>query len=680
MPDFYGELDLPSVSEIQEKKAPDTLIDLSDPLKLELEDEELIRVINERINASNAFFNDKLFLKDRRAKNKEYYLGAQLNLTQLKTYNARYTDNLIYEAESTIKPIAMSRLPDLIVKPGNETEESKKSADDLTKVVNNDLRKRENRKVLGLAFKHLPIFLTGVLKAVWDPQKGDNGDYRFKTVHPDNIVMDHTAMDNDTEEMDFIAEATEQSIKEILMRFPNKSDDLLSALKFTDADKQNEKKLASKIKIWEVWFTWWDSSKDDSTGEMKWERIEGVVWKYDQLVLGKMRNPYWDWEGKKRQLNEEEMRKLVFGDDEDVAGSDVFYFNHFKDPQKPYFFMGYDQLGEHPVDATSRIEQVLLMQDNVNKRGRQITQMNDRAKGKHVSSVDSGLDKAQIEDMDMADPDEDILVDGDLRAVHTFIPGTPAPAQLHQEQELERNKAFAKMGAHSTTRGEMRTDVATTNQILREADFGKIDDLVEETINPAAEWIANWTMQFIKLFYTKEHMRKILGDDGEVTFTRIDRDLIEDGMEVIVSASGVDKIERKREAFERARLKLTDPLTFFVDTDSNDPIGRSDKLMTFLLSPELYHQKFVLKRDTAEMGQQLNQEPVQAAPEQAQQQQAQPQPVPAGAGGGNPNINQMSIPQLAQLFNQDSRFPGANLVGDSSAGRSASTGFLGRGI
>ena len=626
------------------QRQPDTITVEADPLKIELKDDVLIRVIEKRIEDSKSFYKKELNLYERRKRNRKYLSGNQLP-AGLKNYSARYIDNLIYEGEGTIKPIALSRLPDLIVKPGNDTDESKKIAEDITSVINSDIRKRENRKCLGLSFKHLPVYFQGVLKAVWDPQKGDDGDYRFKVVHPDNIIIDHTATTNNPDDMDFIAEATEISIKEATMRFPKRAEKLLNVLAvdvtngFNKGDENSEAKMASKIKIWEVWFTWWNSVTDKDTGEKKWERIEGVVWKYKNLILAKMRNPYWDWQGKRRlfryelgkkkQLSEDDLRTMIFGED-DTINSEMYYFNHFRDPKKPYYFMGYEQWGEHPMDITSRIEQVVYMQDNVNKRGRQITEMNDRAKGKHVFSTDSGLTKDDVENMDMDNPNEDLIVNGDIRLVHTFIPGTPAPAQLYQEQELERNKVFSKMGVHSTTRGERQPgtqETATGRQIMRESDFGKIDDLVEDTINPAAEWMAKWAMQFIKLFYTKAHMRKLLGKDGEVTFSKISRDSIEDGMEVMVSASGVDKLERKREAFERAKMQLTDPLSFFIDTDASDPLGRTEKLLTFMSSPELYMQKFVKKLDTQGMANELSQQPVGM-------QQGQEQETPQQLQGG----------------------------------------------
>lgn len=618
---FFDEHDTLSKTNIKPRE-PDTVTLEADPLRLDLKEEDLIRVINAKIKAANDFYKNELKLSERRKKNFDYLLGDQIDETRLKYYQAKYVDNVIYEAEGTIKPIALSRLPDLLVKPGNPSDESKRLAEDLTKLVNSDIRRRENRRILSLGFKHLPIYFISCLKAIWDPQLGDNGDYRFKVVHPDNLVVDHTAATNKSEDMEFIAEATEMSVKEVTMKFPKKEKDFLEELKFTEEDKGDEKRMASKVKIWEVWFTWWNSAEDDITGEKKWQRIEGVIWKYKNCVLAKMRNPYWDWQGKKRlfryelgektEPEEGELALSLFEEQENLT-ENIYFYNFFSDPAKPYYFMGYDQWGQHPIDVTSRVEQVLLMQDNINKRGKQITEINDRAKGKHVFSTDSGLKKDDIEKLDFDNPDQDILIEGDIGNVHQYISSEAAPVQLYQEQESERQKAFAKMGTHSTTRGERKpgpSETATGHQLLRESDYGRIDDLTEETINPAAEWMAKWAMQFIKLFYRKEHLRKLLGQDGEVVFTKITQDSVEDGQEVIVAASGVDKIERKTEAYERAKMEKTDPLTFFIDTDASDPIGRTEKLLIYQMSPELYYQKYVLKRDIPAMGQALQQEPI----------------------------------------------------------------------
>lgn len=648
------------------------------PITLELEDDELLSVLKTRRKASRDWYRDKKDLYNRRKKLKNYYFGNQLDKDKLKDYQAAYIDNIIWESINTAKPIAMSRMPDMIVKPGNESELSKKLATMVTDVVNHDLKKRENRTVLGIAYKHRPIYFQGVIKIVWNPQRGEHGDYEFLLINPDRITVDHTATTNEGNTMDFVSEDVEKSVQDILMEFPDKEDEFWGELSKkgilkSEEDKTKKSFLASKITIQEMWFTWYNTAEDEQ-GTKKFERIEGVCWRFEDCVLGKSKHPYWDWEGERRlfsyQDNEErplsieEYKATVLANMYPELGyqealSKQIFRNHLNEPEKPYIFLNYEQWGEMPLDETSEVEQVIEMQNNINKRGRQITEMNDRARGKHVFSTESGLKKKDVQAMDMDDPDEDLLVKGDVSKVHAYIRGEAAPAQLYKEQEQERQKGFAKMGTNSTTRGQKESDVATTNQILREADYGRIDDVVEETINYAAEKMANWAMQMIKLFYTKDHMRRILGKDGDVTFARINRDSIEDGMEVQVSASGVDKLQRKREAFERAKMKLTDPLSFFEDTDTPDPVGRTERLMLYMTAPQLYLQKFVKKRDITEMAAALMQQPLgwngglpanmlpegammgggqmtpQVSPQAPMPGGGQPQPQPAQAPGAN---------------------------------------------
>lgn len=613
---------------------PDTITNYQDPFTLELSEPTMIEVINERIKNSKEYY-ERMGYPKRRKRNKSFYLGEQWERPR-KEYESDYVDNLIYESENTIKPIALSILPDLMVKPGNEGKESKDLASSMSDVTNSDLRKRENRRVLGLAFKHVPIFYQGVVKCIWDPREGENGDYRFVVVHPENIIVDHTATTNNPDDMSFIAEYREITIKEAIMMFPKKKDELISHLVATGRLGKNDNRdsrLASTIKITEVWFDWYEQKEDPETGERKWSEVSGVVWKYGEFILGKMKNPYWDWQGEtrlfklemgeKKEPTEEELMASVIGELE-LETQKVFR-NYFKTPRKPYIFLNYDMLGESPLDATSRIEQAIPLQKDVNKRGAQISEMNDRARGKFVFNA-KAISKETVAALDLNDPDQDIMVDDkvDVSRAYAFLQSPPAPAPLYTEQENERQKAFSKMGTNATTRGVREgTETATARQLFKESDFGRIDDIVEETINSASEEMARWAMQMIRLFYTEGHMRRLLGKDGDVSFQKITSDSVEDGQEIIVSASGVDKMQTKREAMEMAGMQLIDPLTFFIDMGMDNPKDRAKKLLLFMSSPELYMQNYIEDRDTQGMADQL-----------AQQGEPQPdQQLPVGGGG-----------------------------------------------
>jgi hypothetical protein len=569
-----------------------------DPLTLELDDAVFIKTATKLIDDSKSFFEEKLQLKDRRARNKKFRFGRQLDDVRLKDYNAKYIDNIIWESEAYIKAMATSRLPDIIVKPGSDSPQSKQTAEALSKVVSADLQSRARKRVLSLAFSHLPVYLIGAIKAYWDPQKGKNGDMAFRVVHPDNLIVDHKAVSNDSRDMDFIAEAVEYTVKEWVMRFPDKEQEFYTQLHNSGVfnntiNEKTEAGLNSKVKGWEIWFTWYEKAPSGFT------RVEGVAWFYKQLLFKKMKSPNWDWTGETQVFNydsDQSSQVASLADMQSVMSQSMsdpnvlnqlqsgqVFHNHLDYPEKPYIFLGYDQWGETPIDETSRIEQVVLMQENYDKRGKQVTEMLDRSRGKHVFSSDSGMQKDDVEGLDLADPDIDLLVKGKVSEVHAFIPGEQPSAPMIQDKNDLRERIFDKMGVHGPARGEVDMgSPATNNQLSREGDFTRSDDLVDDTITYAAEKIANWILQFIKLRYTEDHLKRLLGEDGKTVFTAINRDMVEDGMEVTIGASGTDKLKAQQNAMDMAKLQLIDPFSFYTDIGAADPKGRTQRLVQFL--------------------------------------------------------------------------------------------------
>jgi hypothetical protein len=579
------------------------IMEPADPIALDISDEDLLANTDSRIKASRAWFKKHRNLYDRQKSNIAFYLGEYQNPSEEK-YDSDFRDNAIYEGEGTIKPIAMSRLPDLLIKAANQNPQSLEAAEKLTEVINTDLKTRENRKVLGLAFKHLPLYFTGVIKYRWDPERGKYGDYKFEAVHPDNITFDHTAKTNDTEEMDFIAEKLHLTVKEVTVRFPKKKKEFLNALDI-DPDTPNQSKMATEITIDEVWSKWFDKKNNI---------VHGVIWKYkNKVLLGKMLNPNYDHEGKtafetdEKAVREQLVNKSVFGEQVQPLPTKTVFNNFFEKPEFPYIVLGYDQLGQMPYDETSRIEQVKRLQKNLDKRGRQITQQADRSRGKFIFASAAGFKQEDIEEMDMSDPDTDILIDGeDVRGAVNYIPGELPTAPLFEDKESSKRAIFAKLGVRDTTRGEVTTDTATTAQLARESDFGRIDDLVEDTINFASERMARAALQMIKLRYTEDHLRTLVGTKSQTVFQTITQDLVEDGMEVVVAASSTDKLERSLGADERARLQLTDPLSYFEDKGLSDPEGRTEKLMMFTLNPQMYFERYVVgTEDTTQVAQEI---------------------------------------------------------------------------
>jgi hypothetical protein len=644
---------------------------------LDIKDDDLIKIVDEWIDSSKRFYKDKYRLEERRKKNELYLFGRQLQDKEerklLKDYEARFGDNVLYEIESSLKPLAMSHLPDMIVLPGSEEPEKQKTAKDLSMAVNDVNKKRRQRAILALGFKHLPTYFTGVIKARWDGELGKDGDFRFDIVHPDLIVADSTAKSNNADDMRVIAEALPITVQELFMRFPKKKEQLKEELKKNGVQLSEDptwKELATEIQIFEVWFDWYkkkssteligETSLDIYEPSQKYEKITGVLWKYGKVLLDKMLDPNFDHEGEEilsvedptspngqRELRPDEMMLMMLTGNFQGIKRERVYHNYFQKPRKPYFFFGYDQWGKIPYDETSRIEQNIRNQENLDEQGKRII---DKLKQriKHIWSKESGLTSGDIQKMDMENPNLDALIQGDVDKAHKAItPERPDAAEFKSVQD-SRDRMYATAGANAI-RGDLQSDVATSNQIAREADFTRADDLVEDTINAACEWMADWQMQFIKLRYTEDHMRQILGAKGAVTLLKLRRDLISDGMEVTIKASSTDKLKAQKNAMQMAELKLIDPLSFYEDMGISDPQGRVEKVMLFNTDPAGYMAKYVMGLETTEqMAGALQSQPLPQGgqPEVAPQN---PTPVDTSVVASEPPIGVTASPENGLL-------------------------------
>lgn len=597
----------------------DEISTFRDPLNFDLDDITFLEYAKTLKREADEFWNSEgpqgYNLSVRRARIEAYYFGRQNLGTKAKTYSSKADDNLLWESQSYRRAMALSQLPDITVKPGQDTDQAKQVADDISKIVTSDIQSRQRKRVLGMAFDHHDVYLTGIIKAFWNPQKGKYGDYDFKTVHPENVTLDFRASTNDVRDMDFLFETCEYTVKELTMMFPESKEDLFSELGkesiFTPARNQhNEKGMNTKVKIEECWFKWYDKAKKEGK-DPEYEEIIGVAWYYKDCLLRKIKHPYWDWSGTPQTFTYE-MKPLGGNKFEQVrnnvsidqlkgsitsgqsipqAQTEMVFHNHLDYPEFPYILIGKDQWGKSPIDETTWIEQDLAMQETYDKRNKQTDEMIDRARGKHVFSSEGGVTKDDVSNFDLSDPDQDLLVDGDVNKVHGFIQGEqPSEALIKTALDI-RERIMDKAGVHQATRGQINSDTAATNnQIAREGDFTRMDDFVDDTINYACEKMANWEMQFIKLFYTESHMRRILGPDGKYLSMQLQRDNIDDGMEAIISASGSDKLKAEQRAMDMAKMKLTDPFKFYTDVRASDPRGRTITLMNFLMNPQLYLQ------------------------------------------------------------------------------------------
>lgn len=550
------------------------------PFDLNIEEKDFVAIIDAKVDLANSYNTNTLHLPSRRRTNNDFWVGKQLDESKLYDYQVPYRDNIIWQDLETRVSIASSRMPDIVVTPSSEKDLKKEAAKQLEKALDIKIRTDVTKRLIKHGLRQLHLDLQSAIKIRWDENKGENGDFIFERVRADRILVDHTATIPDdgytADNMEWIIEWLEEPIQVVLSKFPTKRDELFAALGIV---KGTQRQLATKIKYQEIWFTWYDKS-----GEI----YEGTAWKYNKLVLGKMKNPYYDWEGYEKKLQEP---KMVDGQKVTV---ETLYHNHFDRPRKPYIFLSHQSLGNNPIDDTSAVEQAIPLQRSVNKRGRQITEIADRAMPK-LAFAGRYIDKEQARRV-TNDPDEHIWIQNaeNIQQAILPIPGIqPAPI-LYNDLQGNRMQIDSKFATHSTTRGEtLPGESGVSKQVTREGDLMVSDDIVNIVVERVVFEMANWATQMMKVMYDKPHYVKDLGADGQYLQIEMTRDRIDDGIAVNVKASTVDKAQKRVDALTLAARKAIDPMSLIEDLDMPNPKERTKRLMAFMSNDMAAYAKVV---------------------------------------------------------------------------------------
>ena len=581
--------------------------DQTTALSLPIDDTDLIAVINDKIAESNTH-NKKLNLDERRKLNKEFWRGNQLDMSKLDPrYQVPYIDNIIYDDLETRITLVAGKMPEIITTPPTEDEKAVQNAKDIEDILEYRITSSMMKRLMKDALRNYHLDMTAVVKCRWDKNKGENGDFVFELVRANRIGFDHTAtIPHDgftTDNCDLIYEWIEEPLAVVLSKYPKSKDKLVAML--GGQASMGAKRMASKIRYMECWFRWYGTD-----GKLQ----NGVCWKYNNLILDKTKNPYWDWDGSTK----------IEADESGQYQSMKVYKNHFDQPRIPYMVLTYQNLGDGIVDETTPVEQAIPLQKISNKRGAQITELADRVAPRYAFNG-SVISKEEARRVDPKDPTESIWLDAagadaDIRKGMMISQSAPPPPILFQDQAGIRQRLDSKFSTHGTTRGESSgTESGISKQITREGDLTTADDMSDVVVERIVSEMCGWALQMIKMFYDKPHMIRFKGKDGEIIHREITSDSVDDGLIAEVKASSVDKQTRRADAMALVQAKSIDPQTLFEDLDVDNPKERTRRLLAFQVGANDGYTSYMqeVEGDVKPGG--TGQEEPTMTPEQAQQ-------------------------------------------------------------
>lgn len=557
---------------------------------LGLTDSEIVEFIDRKISEYDLLYK-KLDVEKRSEKNRRYYSGHQEEDKTSKVEGQKsYVQNRIYKDLNTKAQNATSTMPDITVfTPQQEDDLNLK---DQAKQVENWLKIRLDsdvtRRLAYNAIKDNHRDLRGVWFYRYD---FDKKDVVIERVKPKDVVLDATATipeDGYTaDNMEFVGIWVEEPTAKVLSKFSDKADEIKAELN-KEATSKGEKVLPSKIRYLQSF-----STMHDADGNPK----EIYTCKYQNILLYKGKSPYWDdteeveesfgiippdkiGEGPVEQIND----ILQAGVAVEPPKPKAKRKNFFPFARKPITLFVGDPAQEGPLDETTLVEQAIPLQDIVNKRGDQITLINDWAVPKTVTTA-----KAMTEEKASnvsRDPSEVIVLDGEIEDVRyglmTFSGEMASPALY---KDLQDNIAAIDDLFSTNPIRQATGESGLSKQISRENDLASADFLQQFMVNRAVEEAAGWLVQLAKIYFDQPKSVSSPGRDSTLMKAEVSSSLIPDDLQIVVKASAVDKSVRRDMSLNLASMKAIDPMSLFEDMDYPNPKEMTKRWVDFMNGP-----------------------------------------------------------------------------------------------
>ncbi len=521
------------------------------PLYLPIPHATLLAVLNEAEMRADQDYQTT-GVATRGKENVEFWLGNQVDQNKLDSrFQMAHVDNVVHEnLENQIK-LASGKMPDIFCSPPDGEDYNLEIARDMQEWIRERIDTNTIKRLIKNGLRKMNLDFLAIIKPRWDYTQNDfvfdllqTSDVRFS--QGAKIVEDGFTIDG----TDITFQYLEEPTAVVLAKFKKTADALRAEIAL--ATKVTE--LPARLRYTEVHFRWYDQQ-----GRLN----EGVTWRYSNLILDAMKEPYYDYDNPA--------------------------INYFDRPRKPYILFSYLNLGKSVYEATTAFEQGKSINRIINKRRRQITEISDRAVPKMAFSG-KALTKEQARNISPS-PNEGILMSDevdDVRKGIFIIPATPPDPVLYNDMIDLRgrvNSVFATQGSNNASQAASASGIS--KQISREGDLVTSDDIVDIVVERVVSEMAQWAMQFARLFYDDDRdPLRLTNEEGDTKFVELTRNKIETDIQITVKASTNDKTTRRADALQMLTGKITDPYTLFEDLEVPNPKERTKRLMSFMMAQQ----------------------------------------------------------------------------------------------
>lgn len=466
-----------------------------------------------------------------------------LGLIPARRRKFRVQANRIFVNMEAVINSLIANPPGLNILPARDTT----TAQDFARKLESFFRKKyvdlNMKETVRMGLRNLYFSRLIVVKAFWNPLIND---FDFRSISPLNVrVGKYARKEQDSE---FVIEEIEDNLCSLVERFPKKKEELMKKFGFYGDDGVKKMYITNPdVKYKEAWIQ------------------DYVIFKLDNIILDKIKNPYWDWDGvliteaEEQQLNESEgdarrnlmqqikleqsarqqapaevpaegMTELMGEVNEETK---PYYFNFFDNPRKPYIWATIFNNENTPIGRTDMITLSAELQRGIDKRKMDIDENCELVNGflKVDSSVMPKADAERIRFETKGIIWGKGVGNGVVREM-----GTPLPAFVHEDMLDSRSEIDNIMAASSAFRGERQGQETKAGRIaLIQQSQQRLNELVQ-VVDFVSQEMFSWGMQLAKTRYTEYHYSKWMGKEGAREVLELIQDDFEDGSEVTIIA------------------------------------------------------------------------------------------------------------------------------------------------
>lgn len=543
----------------------------------QLKDEEILKLVKNRYDSSAEIWEEveKIYKANVATySNKSAWLESLPK--RRKTYMVQ-ANRIFVNMEAVINTL-IANPPGINVLPARTGQVAQDFARKIEKFLLKKFTDRNAKEIIRMGLRNLYFARIICIKPFWNTKIND---FDFRAIDPRKIRYGKYARKE--EDSEFFIEDIDDTVSAVIDRFPEKKDEIMKKYALVDAND-----LAVK--------------NPSCTYQEAWIQ-DTVVFKLDNILLGKMKNPYWDWDGilitesEEAELNELEGQprrdmlqgiKLVQGqrqmaEETEMMEHKQYYFNYFDSVRKPYIVATIFNNENSPIGQTDMISLSSELQRNIDKRKMDIDENCELANG--VLKVDASVMGKQ-DAQRIRFETKGIIWGKGVKDGVTRETGQSLPQMVFDDMIDSRTEIDNIMAASSSFRGERQGQETKAGRLaLIQQSMQRLNELTQVVDYVSAEMFS-WAMQLAKTRYTEYHYAKWMGKDDAMQTIELIQDDFETGSEIYVVAGKTLPVDNEWK-FEQAQ---NDVLNGFISPPDYLEIAKYDNAKELSMNAVMYKQ------------------------------------------------------------------------------------------